>query len=511
MGISLAGLASGMDTQGMIRDMMKVHRVRVDRVVRDKTRLQWKKEAWAEMNKNVFGFYKKELFAFKSKSTYRANILNSSNESLVKAINGEKAPRGSHHIEIKNMAKGSFLTGGQITKAGVDQKDISAKTKISDLIPMAEGEVKTLTLSADGGATTKEVSIDAKTTLGALAGKLKGLDMDVTVGFDSKYDRFFINSKNTGEEVQIAVGGDEALLNAIGFTAGTPDASGVVQGGNRMGTKGTDAKFLYNGTELTSESNEVDVNGLKFNILADTGEVDITVTQDNQAIYDKVKDFISKYNEIIGTIQEKYDAPSARGFDPPTKEEKAAISEKDAEELEKRIKDSLFRRDDELMGIKDAMRAVLSSNRGVDTKDFKFKTLSDLGIVGAEYKMRENGKLHIKGDEDDDLFPTAENKLMKAIEDDPEAVEELMTALGNELYDKLGDMMKSTKVSSALTFYNDKTMTKELGNYEKKIKDMEKRMAEMEQRYYKQFTAMEQAIQKSQSTGDWLSKQLAGL
>ncbi len=508
MGISLSGLASGMDTQGMVRDMMRVHRIKVDRVVRDKTRLQWKKEAWSDMNKQIFGFYKKELFEFKSAKAYRAKKLNSSNSSLIETVDAERAPNGSHHIEIKQMAKGSYLTGEKIAKGDLD---IDNNTKISDLMNFADGEAKSIKISVKEGEEPKEISVTKDDTLGSIAEKLKDLDIDMTVGFDSTYDRFFINSKNTGEKVQISVEGDDALLNAIGFKAGTPDADGNIQGGNRKGSLGTDAKFVYNGTELTSESNEIDVNGLKFNIMADTGNVDITVTQDVDAIYNKVKDFVNKYNELIGMIQEKYDAPSSKGLDIPTKEEKAAISEKDAENLEKRIKDSLFRKDDDLMGIKDLMRGVLSTNDGVDTKEMKFKSLSDLGIKTAEYKLRENGKLHIEGDEEDDLFAVGENKLKKAIEEDPEAVEELLTALGKQLYEKMGDKMKSNKVSSALTFYNDKTMNKQLDNYSKKIVDMEKKMAAMEQRYYKQFTAMEQAIQKSQSTGDWLAQQLAGM
>ncbi len=508
MGISLSGLASGMDTQGMVRDMMRVHRVKVDRVVREKTKLQWKKEAWDDMNKNLFGFYKKELFSFKLAKSYRAKKLNSSNPSLIETLNGEKAPNGNHHIEIQQMAKGSYLTGEKIDKEGLD---IDSNTKVSDLLDFADGEAKTIKVSTKEGEAPKEISVTKDDTLGSIAQKMKDLDVDMTVGFDSTYDRFFMNSKSTGQKVQISVDGDDALLNVMGFKAGTADADGNIQGGTRKGSLGTDAKFVYNGTELTSESNEVDVNGLKFNIMSDTGDVDITVAQDVDAVYNKVKDFVNKYNEIIDLIQEKYDAPSSKGFDIPTKEEKAAISEKDAEDLEKRIKDSLFRKDDDLMGIKDTMRRILSTNQGVDTKDMKFKTLSDLGIKSAEYKLRENGKLHIEGDEDDDLYSTGENKLRKAIEEDPEAVEELLTALGKELYDKMGDKMKSSKISSALTFYNDKTMRKQLDNYSKKIVDMEKKMAAMEQRYYKQFTAMEQAIQKSQSTGDWFAQQIAGM
>jgi len=54
-------------------------------------------------------------------------------------------------------------------------------------------------------------------------------------------------------------------------------------------------------------------------------------------------------------------------------------------------------------------------------------------------------------------------------------------------------------------------MSKTISDYETKIADLEDKLSAIEARYYKQFTAMEQAIQQSNSTGDWLTQQLAGL
>ncbi len=493
MGISFSGMASGMDTQGIVRDLMKVERTRVERIQKEKTKFEWKKDAWADLNKEIFGFYKKELFEFKSAGTYRSKKLNSSNPLLVKAVDGYEAPNGSHHIEILNMAKGSKLTGDKIENTG---NEVSIDTKLSELTSFSDGELKTLSISLDGGATTMEVSLDENDTIGTLSDKLKDLDIEASISFDDNYDRFFISSKETGSGVKVQLdSADSDLLDAIGFDSA-----------NRVGSVGEDAAFIYNGVEFSSDKNEVSVNGLKFNILANSGQSDITITQDTEKTYNKVKEFINKYNEILKSLEEKYNADSARGYEPLTDEQKAAMTEKDVESWEKKIKDSLFKRDDKISNIRNSMRITISSNDGVDTSAFKFSSLSELGVVTGRWQ--ESGKIHIEGDEDDFIYSAKKNKLKEAIENEPEKVEELLTALGNELYKKMGKMMKSTPNSSALTFYDDKQMSKDLIKYEKRIITMERKMAKIEERYYKQFAAMEQAMQKSQATGAWLAQQL---
>ncbi len=496
MGVSFSGLASGMDTQSIVNDIMKAQRARVEKVQKDKTKFEWKKDAWSDMNKTLFSFYKTELFEFKSSSTYGSKKLNSSNSSVVEIKDSPEAINGFHKVEIKNMAKGSHLTSDKIEK---DSLDINKDTKISELTNFSDGEVKTLSLSLDGGASSMEVSITEEDTIGTLTEKLQKLDLEASVSFDENYDRFFISSKKTGKNIQVGISSsDEDLLNAIGFS-----------GGNLVGSSGEDAKFIYNGEEFTSDKNDVTINGLKMNILADTGSSNISVSQDTEKIYEKVKKFVSKYNEIIKTLDDKYSAQSSKGYEPLTADQKAAMSEKDVEAWEKRIKDSLFKRDGKIYEIRNTIRSTVSSNAGVDTSEFEFSSLSELGIVTG--KWQEKGTLHIEGDKDDFAYGTKKNKLKEAIENKPEKVKELLTAIGNKLYDKLGKMMKSTTSSSALTFYNDKQMSKDLVKYEKRIFDMEKKMAKVEQRYYKQFAAMEKAIQKSNSTGAWLTQQLSAI
>jgi len=88
---------------------------------------------------------------------------------------------------------------------------------------------------------------------------------------------------------------------------------------------------------------------------------------------------------------------------------------------------------------------------------------------------------------------------------------ELFTSLGEKLYNDMNIKMRSSTLSSALTFYNDKNIDKQISDFDTKISELETRLASVEARYYKQFTAMEQAMQQSNSTSNWLTQQLGGL
>ena len=85
---------------------------------------------------------------------------------------------------------------------------------------------------------------------------------------------------------------------------------------------------------------------------------------------------------------------------------------------------------------------------------------------------------------------------------------DVMTGLLSNLYSKLGDKMGSTTLSSALTFYNDKEMTKQLKDYKKEISNWDTKLTTLENRYYSQFTAMEKAMANMQSKQNTLSSYL---
>jgi flagellar hook-associated protein 2 len=108
----------------------------------------------------------------------------------------------------------------------------------------------------------------------------------------------------------------------------------------------------------------------------------------------------------------------------------------------------------------------------------------------------ERAKWHIYGDEDDDKYSGEDDKLKLKIEKDPELVRNFFKNISQEMYSKLGDLMKSTDFSSAYTLYEDKQMKKQVDNYKTQLKEAQNKLGEMEDKYYDKFAQMEKAMTK---------------
>lgn len=488
MGIQFTGMASGLDTSSMITELMKAEYTKVEREEKELTKVEWKNEIWSELNTEIFSFYKDELFDFKSSGTYAQSTLTSSDETAVSVVNAESDISGSFSINVTAVAKGAFMTGSELT-------DVDGTTTAAELFGMADTDLKTITVDVAGGDSV-EVTIIPGDTMDSIANKFEALDVGLKMDYDDTFNRFFVSSEDTGLETSISFGGDDAVLTAMGFESANRTAAG------------SNAVFEYNGTILESASNEFTVNGLSLT-LNGTGESTVSVNRDTDAVYEQVKTFITAYNELLGKMNKLDGAESATDFEPLTDDEKEAMTDDEIEDWETTIKDSLLRNDDNLGSIVSTMRYTMSLSSGVDTSEFTYTHLSQLGIMSGSYD--EMGELHIYGDSDDSTYSSKDNTLRTAIEDDPDAVKELLTALGESMYESFQGLMSSTSMSSAFTFYNDKHMDGQVEEYEEEIDDLEDYMDKLEDKYYKQFTAMELAIQESNNVGSWLSQQLAGL
>ena len=297
-------------------------------------------------------------------------------------------------------------------------------------------------------------------------------------------------------------------------------AADVINGTEPLGTgtatkvSGQDAKITLNGAEYTSNSNTFDINGLTITALDTTkaGEV-ITVTtqQDTDGIYDMVKNFLKEYNAIVNEMDKLYNADRAKGYEPLTDEEKEAMSEKDIEKWESKVKDSLLRRDDNLSTVNSALQSIMSSGFNVNGKTMY---LYDFGIETLGYfESPDNEKhaYHIAGDPDDEYTMNSADKLKSMISNDPDAVISFFSQLSRGLYDKMTDMSKSVEgYRSFGNFYDDKKMKSDYDSYTKKIAEMETKLNEYEDKWYKKFSKMETALAKMQSNMSAVSSLLGG-
>lgn len=273
---------------------------------------------------------------------------------------------------------------------------------------------------------------------------------------------------------------------------------------------GSDAKIKLNGVEYTSDSNSITVNGITVNAMAITGDGDenaitINTQTDVQGIYDKIKEFLTEYNNVINELCKQYNAEYVKDYEPLTDDEKDEMSEKEIEQWEEKIKGSLLRHDSTVSGLISSMTSSMMSAIEVNGKTYSLASfgIQTLGYLNAS--KNENYAYHIDGDEDDDVTSGKDDKLMAMISSDPDTVVDFFKQLSTNLYQALDTKMKSTSMNSAGTVYSDKQMTKDLENYTKLIKTWEEKLADREEYYYNKFSAMEQAMATMNSTQSALS------
>lgn len=303
------------------------------------------------------------------------------------------------------------------------------------------------------------------------------------------------------------------VRNADGTLKDKEDSS-MLKGAQGTKVSGEDAKIVVDGVEYTSSTDTLTVNGMTITALEQTDkEVTVATKTDTEGVYNMIKDFIKAYSDLMNEMDTLYNAESSSGYEPLLSEEKDALSDNEIEEWEKKIKDSLLRRDSTLSDVSSAMRMDMMMTMKIGGKTY---SLADFGIETQSYwkaKDNERNAYHILGDKDDPLSwqpETGKPDLSTMIAKEPEAVMEFFTGLTNKLHDTIADKMSPTKMSSALTVYNDKKMKEDYDEYTKQIKKQEEKLNAYIDKWYDKFSAMETALSKLESKNSSLSSLFGG-
>lgn len=486
-GTRLSGLMSGMDTESLIAQLMEARKAKVTTVKKQQMKVNVKQDAWKELNTKLKNLQSKYLSNMRFTTAYAKKVTKVSNSSAASVITGEGAVNGVQELEIKEMAKTAYLTGGELTNAEGGKGSFNALSTMSDLGLEEGGKIQ-----ITSGGKTVDLDITGETTISDVLNKLK--EAGLNASFDEKNQRLFVSAKESGAANDFQIKAlDEGGTNALSKLGLDEKSAHKVAG--------QDAEILLNGASFKSSTNVFEINGLTITAQEKTdGPVTLSTQTDTDGIYDLVKGFFKEYNEIINEMDKLYNAPSAKGYEPLTSEEKEAMTDSDIEEWEKKVKDSILRRDENLDDVSSAMKSVLSAGIEINGKTMY---LSDFGISTLGYFSsadNEKNAYHIDGDPDDANTSGNADKLKSLISSDPDTVISFFTKLSQNLYDKMSDMSKSVDgYRSFGSFYDDKKMKSDYDAYTTKIADMEKKLNEYEDKWYKKFAKMESAMAKLQS------------
>lgn len=483
--IRMNGMNSGIDTESLVSALVSTKKTNIDKQKKAQTKLEWKQDAWKDMNSKIYGLYAGKASTMRFSTSYSKKVTKTSNSAL-SVIPGENAVLGVQTAKINSLAKAGYLTGAEI---GADENgnQVTSSTKLSDL-----GIEVGSKFSISMGDKTKEIEITEDMTMGDLTKQMR--EVGVNVSFDASNKRLFISSPSTGVENDFSITSSDANGNAALAKLGLTEDAGAVR------IKATDAELILNGAKFTSSTNAFTINGSTYNVSAvTTDDITVTTERDTSGIYDSIKSLFTEYNDVMKAMSSAYNADAAKGYEPLTDEEREALTEKQADDWEKKVKDGLLSKDKTLSEVMLAMREAMNSGIEVNGKTYY---LSDFGINTQKYfeaEENERYSFHIDGDKDDSVSSGKTDKLQSMIASDPDLVTSFFSQLSAKLYDNMYSKMGSTDYSSIYKVYNDKQMKSEYNDYTSKIATLEQKLTALEDKYYKKFSAMETALAKLNS------------
>jgi len=244
--------------------------------------------------------------------------------------------------------------------------------------------------------------------------------------------------------------------------------------------------------------------------------VTLTSTTDVDEMMKKIKEFVTTYNGLIKDLNDQTKETKYRSYAPLTDEQRKEMSENEIKLWEEKAKSGLLRSDTIIRGGLSNMRSLIyESYPGVENK--KYNTLFSIGITTSK-SYNEGGTLEI-----DDV------KLRKVLEEDPDAVTALFANNGKKEEKKIIDGVEQTvdtrgflvklresmndfkldiekKAGRATLTDNQYSIGKSIIDMDKRIDTWKDKLEKIEARYWKQFSAMEKAINKANSQSSYFAQ-----
>ena len=458
---NISGLASGIDTNSIVSQLMSIERQPQVRLQNQQTVEQARQQALRDVNTRLSNL-QDAIAGLRDPGTWAdQQSVDSSDPTHITAIRTGGAAAGGYQISVTRLARAQQLTQGTTASAA-----------------SADG---TLTIAVGTGASV-DVSLSAGDSLQAVADKVNG-SSGSPVYATVVNGKLVLSSKTTGAANTISVTGSSAADFGFAESQSAQDAS-----------------YSIDGVSKTSSSNTVTdgLAGVSFTLKGITASpVSITVGApgpDTDAIQSKVQAFIDQYNSTIDFVQSKLT------------EKPVLNATNDAD----RAKGVLYG-DSGLQDLLANLRSAIATP--VSGRPSSLAMLSQVGVstgaavgTGALNQDSIAGKLTL----DSSALTTALTNSFS----DVKALFTNTSGTGSSLgmgqrLNALVDGMTNATTGILTARINDEQST--IDDLKRQSDDMNVRLTAKEASLRAQYTAMETALSQAQSQGQYLSSQLASL
>ncbi|MCM3566995.1 flagellar filament capping protein FliD [Neobacillus mesonae] len=516
----VSGLASGMDTEKIVSDMMKVNRMPLDKLQQEKTINTWKTEAYREINTKIDSF-RTAMQDLRLEGTFTsAQKVTSSDDRVAVSLTGKTAQTSL------------TITEAQLAKPAKGAS-VSFDTKITDgsasFFPDGVAP-RDLTFTING----KEIKISKESnTFDKAIAEMKTQLADKNITVDNVGGSLVFSTTDTGADKSITITGFTGADTNLNIVDGTTDDTTVTANTPKFtnSTNGSNIEPGYvdiNGTRINISSNMFTYDNIQINLKQDIKETNaqaaISITPDTDKVFDKIKTFVDKYNELIKDLDDKLSEKKYRDYPPLTDDQKKAMKDDDIKLWEEKAKSGLLANDPTIRQFLTQLRTSIGDAVEAAGINTSFKTLKDIGITTttnySATAYKENGKLYLDETKLKSLLTSNLGDIQKLfaskVVDDqktntitsPEKYSN--SGIGVRVYERIGDVLDSLKVIAGApdTISLNSNLAKEAASYDKRIAQLQDSLNTTEQNLWKKFNAMEEALQKLNSQSSWIYQQL---
>lgn len=472
-GISLNGLASGLNTGEMIEALMKLERLPYDKLTTKKSTLSEEQGLIRGINTKLVTL-RSAVSDLMYSTSYNLTSAKASDSSVFSVTANDQAVTGSYNVKVTQLAKKHVVSSGEFSKSTLDPK----LTGTFKLYGNGSASATDITIK---GTTNEEVLNNLKNDINSAKKGVTASIVETTPGKQT----LVLTSDKFGEDADIRIGAPSGASDSHVYFGGDMPSLvllrdlGIKQAGsNTLNTRQSaqNAKAEVNGIEVSATSNELKdiIPGVTINLLKENASSTVTVASDTDKIAAKIQTFVDAYNEAITAVR--------------------SISAKDAK----------MQGDSTLRTLQSELNELVNGQvKGTGA----YKFLFEIGLEidkGVTSGKEMTGKLTF----DKSKFTEAYNK-------DPGAVADLFGSnaaaankdkgIATRLYNGLFNW---TKTGTGLLAYKVSGYDADLKTITQQMEDMNLRLTMKEKQLQKQFTAMETALSSLNNEKSWMASQI---
>lgn len=302
---NIGGLASGLDTNSIVSQLMQIERIPLGQVQARKTSFQQRNDAWNQISTRLSALRDKTKAIDEVKDWSKFSKATSSNaEAVGVTVTGTPA-EGALSFSVTRLASSHQMASGSDSPTGAS--DLASAT---DLVGAG-------TFSITVGSTQHDIVTDGSTTLADLASRINALDAGISASLitvDSGRVKLSLQSEDTGDASQFTVTNGLSTMGTFGV---------VQQGLDAQVTLGTGPGALV----VERSSNVIDdlIDGVTLSLTqTTTSPVTVTVNTDLDAAATKVRDFVNELNSTLSTINSRTRTASEGGTAGPLSNDSTA-------------------------------------------------------------------------------------------------------------------------------------------------------------------------------------------